>query len=189
MDEHYSSAKVELRKAPQLTLVTAIAVVRGIEKATGIDVEIKWPNDLLIQGRKVAGILTEMQADPDQVNSVIIGIGINVNQSSFPKEVTEIATSLSLETGKSFPRAAIIAHIFNEFQWLYDAYLTKGFSFLKPLWEARNITLGKEIVARTPKATLEGIAEEIDEEGVLILRDKQGTTHRIYSADIDLLKK
>lgn len=180
--------KVELRKAPQLTLVTAIAVVRGIEKTTGLNVEIKWPNDLLIKGKKIAGILTEMQADPDQVNSVIIGIGINVNQLDFPEEVKDTATSLYLETGKSSSRAEIIAHILNELQWLYEAYLTRGFSFLKPLWEARNITLGEKIVARTPKETLKGVAEGIDEEGVLLLRDEHGVIHRIYSADIDLSK-
>ncbi|MDQ0257446.1 BirA family biotin operon repressor/biotin-[acetyl-CoA-carboxylase] ligase [Evansella vedderi] len=180
--------EVELREAPQITLVTAIAVVRGIEKATDIEVDIKWPNDLLLCGKKIAGILTEMQADPDRVNSVIVGIGINVNQTSFPEDVKGVATSLSAMTGKIYHRAAIIAEILNEFQWLYDTYLTKGFSFLKPLWEARAVTIGKKIIARTPKESIEGIAEGIDEEGVLLLRDNNNKLHRIYSADIDLSK-
>lgn len=180
--------KVELRKAPQLTLVTAIAVVRGIEKVTGIEVDIKWPNDLLLNGKKIAGILTEMQADPDHVNSVIIGVGLNVNQISFPPVMKEIATSLLIETNERYPRAEIIAEILKEFEWLYETYLTKGFAFLKPLWEARATTIGKQIVARTARETLEGTALGIDDTGVLLLEDASGNIHHIYSADIDLAK-
>ncbi|UCZ54805.1 biotin--[acetyl-CoA-carboxylase] ligase [Bacillus shivajii] len=180
--------KVDFRRAPQLTLVTAVAVVRAIEHVTKLEAEIKWPNDLLLNGKKIAGILTEMQADPDQIKAVIIGVGINVNHRSFPEGIEDIATSLANESDRTFNRAELIAQILKEFEWLYDAYLTKGFSFIKPLWEARSNTIGRMIKARTANDVIEGFAEGIDEEGVLLLRDKTGDRHNIYSADIDIAK-
>ncbi|SDY88139.1 BirA family transcriptional regulator, biotin operon repressor / biotin-[acetyl-CoA-carboxylase] ligase [Evansella caseinilytica] len=176
---------MEIRKAPQLTLVAAVAAARAVRQVCGIDADIKWPNDLLLHNKKIAGILTEMQAEMDQMKSVVIGIGMNVNEISFPSGVHEVATSLKKETGKCFKRADIVVSILNEFQWLYDAYLTKGFPFIKPLWEARAVTIGKEITAKTHKDTIVGTAEGIDDEGVLLIKDKAGHHHRIYSADIE----
>lgn len=181
--------KVDFRKAPQLTLVTAVAAVRAIEHITTLEAEIKWPNDILLNGKKIAGILTEMQADPDQIKAVIIGLGMNVNQSSFPDGIKDIATSLSIEADRTFNRAELITQILKEFEWIYEAYLTKGFSIIKPLWEARSNTIGKMIKARTTQNVIEGFAEGIDEEGVLLLRDKHGEVHKIYSADIDVAKQ
>lgn len=180
--------KLDFRQAPQLTLVTAVAVTRAVKQVTGVEMEIKWPNDLLLKGKKVCGILTEMQADPDRIQSIIIGIGLNVNQQHFSEEIAELATSLQKETGHTFDRAEIIAEILKEFAWLYETYLTKGFSFVKPLWEAYEITIGKEIVARTAANTKTGLAIGIDDEGVLLLQDDNQEVHRIYSADITIEK-
>ena len=93
------------QKAPQFTLIAAVAVVQAIEEVCGLSPEIKWPNDILLNGRKVTGILTELQAEADKINSIIIGIGMNVNQKAedFPEELRTIATSLSLEKGKNYP--------------------------------------------------------------------------------------
>ncbi|ADU30164.1 biotin--[acetyl-CoA-carboxylase] ligase [Evansella cellulosilytica] len=180
---------IEMQQTPQLTLVAAVALARAIKEATNYDVQIKWPNDLIFNGKKIAGILTEMQSDPDRVKSVIIGIGINVNQQTFPESIANIASSLSLETRETFHRVAIIEHFLREFQWLYHTYLEKGFSFIKPLWEARAISIGEEILAKTANGELKGVAEGISDEGVLLLKDSEGNSHRIYSADIHLLEK
>lgn len=176
---------INIRQASQLTLVTAVAVTRALREKTGLNVEIKWPNDLLINGKKLVGILTEMQADPDRVQSVIIGIGVNVNHDFFSGEVSSIATSLKLEAGQTFDRAEVIGSILSEFSWLYETYLTKGFSLIKPLWEAHSLSIGKKIIARRQKDSIEGEAIGITDEGVLLLKDKNGETHHIYSADID----
>jgi len=176
---------IDIRQAPQLTLVTAVAVTRALRDITGVNIEIKWPNDLLVNGKKLVGILTEMQADPDRIQSVIIGIGVNVNHDQFYDEMSSIATSLKLETDQNFDRAEIIGKILSEFSWLYEMYMTKGFSLVKPLWEAHTLSIGKNIIARRAKDSIEGEAIGINDEGVLLLKDKDGQIHEIYSADID----
>ncbi|NEU31184.1 biotin--[acetyl-CoA-carboxylase] ligase [bacterium LRH843] len=176
------------QKTPQLTLLTAVAVVRAIKQQTGIKCDIKWPNDVLINGKKIVGILTEMQADPDVVHSVIIGIGLNANQllEEMDPDIRKIATSLAIEKGKEVERASLISAILNEFEILYDLYIEQGFSAIRPLWEAHSISVGTHLYARTMKEVLYGYATGITEDGVLLLVDEKGTEHRIYSADIEI---
>ncbi len=177
--------KIPPQQAPQLTLLAAVAVIRGITETTELQCEIKWPNDILLNGKKVVGILTEMQADPDQIHSVIIGIGINVNQTSFPKEIQEIATSLKLEKGQEINRAHLMRSIMAEFEKLYELFLSDGFYPIKQMWEAHAVTIGRRIIARTINGAIEGFAKGITEDGILLLEDSHGRTHKIYSADID----
>ncbi|MCR6096487.1 biotin--[acetyl-CoA-carboxylase] ligase [Salipaludibacillus agaradhaerens] len=177
---------IAFEQAPQLTLLTAVSVTRAIEKLSKVNVTIKWPNDLLINGKKVCGILTEMQADTDRLLSVIIGIGLNVNHKQFSDPLTDIATSLFIETGKTYDRSQLIGGILDEFTKLYQLYLDDGFAIIKPLWEAHASSTGKKISARTATTVIEGIALGIDNEGVLLLEDEAGKVHKIYSADIDL---
>lgn len=177
--------KIPPQQAPQLTLLAAVAVIRGIASSTNLQCEIKWPNDILLDGKKIVGILTEMQADPDQIHSVIIGIGINVNQNNFPEEIQEIATSLKLVKGEEINRAHVMQSIMAEFELLYELFLKEGFLPVKQMWEAHAITIGRRIVARTIKGAIEGFAKGITEDGVLLLEDNYGTMHKIYSADID----
>ncbi|UTR08491.1 biotin--[acetyl-CoA-carboxylase] ligase [Alkalihalobacillus sp. LMS6] len=179
---------IPIAQTPQLTLVAAVAVVRAIEKVTGIDCEIKWPNDLLVKGKKLVGILTEMAADPDQLHYVIVGMGINCQQSGadFHEDVKGIATSIYQETGKTVHRATLIAEVMNEFEWLYRCYQEEGFRVIKPLWEARSISLHKKIHARTAKQVITGYASGLTDEGQLCITDLNGTTHLIHSGDIEL---
>lgn len=179
---------IPLTKAPQLTLLTAVAVVQAIEEKTGLIPEIKWPNDILINGKKVTGILTELQAEADRIHSIIIGIGINVNQKKedFPLEIQETASSLFIEKGESIPRAQLIQSIFKHFEKLYLLYLKDGFFPIKLLWESYAVSIGKQIRARTLTETIEGKALGITDEGVLKIKDKDGAVHSIYSADIEL---
>lgn len=178
-------------KTPQLTLLTAVAIVRAIKEVTGISCEIKWPNDVLINGKKLVGILTEMHAEPDVVRSVIIGIGVNVNeqQEDIPEEIQSIATSLAIEKGEQVRRAPLIAAILNEMEKLYDLYVVEGFSVIRPLWEAHSISIHTHIRARTANDVIYGYAKGITDDGVLLLEDENGVIHRIYSADIEISPK
>ena len=179
---------IPLPKAPQLTLLAAVAIVQAIEDLTGLLPEIKWPNDILIKGKKVTGILTELEAEADRINSIIIGIGMNVNQTKddFPSELQQIATSLSLEKGEKVARADLIKGIFMNLEKLYLLYLEEGFLPIKLLWESYAISIGKNITARTLTHSIIGKAQGITDDGVLIIEDEQGKTHHVYSADIEL---
>jgi BirA family transcriptional regulator, biotin operon repressor / biotin---[acetyl-CoA-carboxylase] ligase len=179
---------IPLPKAPQLTLLAAVAIVQAIEEYTGLLPEIKWPNDILIKGKKITGILTELEAEADRINSVIIGIGMNVNQTKedFPSELQEIATSLLLEKGERISRAELIKGIFNNLEKLYLLYLEEGFLPIKLLWESYAISIGKKITARTLTNSIIGTARGITEDGVLIIEDEHGKNHHVYSADIEL---
>lgn len=175
------------QQAPQLTLLTAVAAVRAIEEATGITPEIKWPNDIMVNGKKIAGILTELQAEADRIHSVIIGIGLNVNQriNDFPEDLKDIATSLYVETGNQIKRADMIQEFCVQFEKMYLLFLEKGFYPIKLLWESYAKGIGFEIRARTFRGVIIGKALGITDEGVLQIEDKEGTIHKIYSADID----
>lgn len=175
------------QQAPQMTLVAAVAITRAIEEVTGLTPQIKWPNDLLINGKKVTGILTEMQADPDLVKSIIIGIGINVNQdeTEFPAELTSIATSLKIAKGETINRAALIAAVLKYLEQYTDLYVTNGFKPIKLLWESYSNTIGKDVRAVMVRETVAGKAIGITEEGMLQLQLANGTIRGIYSGDIE----
>jgi BirA family transcriptional regulator, biotin operon repressor / biotin---[acetyl-CoA-carboxylase] ligase len=175
-----------MQKAPQLTLVTAVAVVQAIEEVTNLLPQIKWPNDILISGKKVTGILTEMQADADRINAIIVGIGINVNQNrdDFPKEIQQIATSLAAELGQEISRARLMQAVFARLEKLYQTYLKEGFFPIKLLWESYALSIGKEIIARTVTGDIHGKALGITEDGVLNIQQANGEIRQVYSADI-----
>jgi len=172
--------------APQFTLIAAVALTRSIADVAGITPSIKWPNDLLINGKKCTGILTELQAEADRVQSIILGIGVNVNQSveDFPDELRSIATSIKIETGQEIDRAMLTAKIFEYMEKYTDLYLNEGFKPLKLLWESYSDTIGKRIRASMVNKEMVGKAVGITEEGVLQLQTDDGVIHGIYSADI-----
>jgi BirA family transcriptional regulator, biotin operon repressor / biotin---[acetyl-CoA-carboxylase] ligase len=176
------------QKAPQFTLITAVAVVQAIEEVTELQPQIKWPNDILINGKKVTGILTELQAESDKINSIIIGIGMNVNHSieHFPDEIQPIATSLAIEQGAQLSRAEVVQNILERMESLYTLYMKEGFTPIKLLWESYAVSIGKRIRARTINGTIEGTALGITADGVLKIEDQAGTVHQIYSADIEV---
>ncbi|AZU63127.1 biotin--[acetyl-CoA-carboxylase] ligase [Neobacillus mesonae] len=179
---------IPLTKAPQLTLLTAVAVVQAMEEITGLTPGIKWPNDILIDGKKVTGILTELQAEADRIHSIIIGVGINVNQKleDFPLELQDKASSLSIQKGEQISRAELIRTIFKHFEKLYSLYLKQGFIPIKILWEGYAVSIGRILKARTLTEVIEGKALGITDEGVLKIEDQSGVIHHVYSADIEL---
>ncbi|MFC0271630.1 biotin--[acetyl-CoA-carboxylase] ligase [Metabacillus herbersteinensis] len=180
--------QIPLSQTPQLTLLAAVAIVQAIEEVTTLKPDIKWPNDILVNGKKLVGILTELQAEADRVHSVIIGMGINVNhdQDHFPTDLQDIATSIAIEAGEKADRAELIQQILLKFEVLYNLYLSKGFKPIKLLWESYAISLNKTVVARTLHGSLTGKAIGINEDGVLLLETESGNIEKIYSADIEV---
>lgn len=176
--------------APQFTLVAAVATTRAIQDVTGVRPDIKWPNDLLINGLKVTGILTEMQADPDRINAIIIGIGINVNHDAddFDENLVNIATSLKIASGKSIDRAKLVAKLLFYLEKYSKQYVEEGFQNIKTLWEEYSCTIGNRIKATTIRETFIGKAIGITDDGVLKIQLDDGTIQKVYSADIELQK-
>src|SRR5690606_12625679 len=138
------------QKAPQFTLVTAVAVVRAVEEVTKLQPKIKWPNDILMDGKKCTGILTELQSDADGIQALIIGIGLNANQEmdDFSDEVKDIATSLKLETGQPVSRQQLVGAILYYLEKYTGMYINEGFGALKLMWESYSTTIGKPVRAR-----------------------------------------
>lgn len=176
-------------QAPQYTLVTAVSLVMAMKSLyKNFSPEIKWPNDILINGRKCAGILTEMLAEMDRVDGLLVGIGINVNQapSDFPEELNNIATSISIEEGNKVDRAKLVAEILKYLEMYTDEYVENGFKAIKKLWEEHSGTIGKRIKATTLREVIEGVAIGITDDGVLEIQMDHGEIKKVYSADIEI---
>ena len=176
--------------APQFTLVTAVAVVNAIKALyPDVNATIKWPNDILIGGKKCTGILTEMVAEADRVEAILVGIGINVNQQleDFPTELMSIATSLSMVLGETVDRAQLVAKVLYYLEHYCDLYVKHGFGRIKTLWEEASATIGSEVRATTLREVIEGKAIAITEAGVLQIETAAGDIKSVYSADIELL--
>lgn len=178
---------IKPRQAPQLTLLTAVALVKAIKKAVGIECQIKWPNDILYKGKKLVGILTELQTETDSIRAVLVGTGLNVNQSmeDIPENLHDVATSLKIIKGEEVDRTRLIQCILEAFESLYLTYLQEGFNIIRLMWESYALTIGQFLTAQaTNGETVTGIAQGIDEAGLLLLKDEQGTQYRVLSANI-----
>jgi len=178
---------IPLPQIPQLTLLAAVAMHRAITRKTGLDIGIKWPNDLLIGGQKISGILMESAAEEARVKYVLAGIGISVNLDAedFPPDIRPKATSLKLAAGREWDRPRIVAEVLDEFEKLYEIYLNEGFSPIRTLWEMNAVTLGKPAVLNTPEGTVEGVPETLDDAGGLVVRMPDGKLRVFYSADVE----
>jgi len=162
--------EIDPNNASMLTLITAMAVAGGIEKTTGLECKIKWPNDIVVHGKKVCGILTEMSTQMDYINYIVIGIGINVQNESFPEEIGEVATSLWIESGKKQKRAAIIEAVWEEFEKYYDIYLkTEDMQGLVGEYDQKLANMNKQVRVLDPKDPYEGTARGITPKGELIV--------------------
>ena len=173
--------------APQLTFLSAVAVARAIEQATALKPEIKWPNDVLINGRKVAGLLNEMSAETDGINFVILGIGVNLNMTAaqFPADLRTPATSLLLEQGCPVNRAQFAALMLGELDRLYTGFLSRGFDPVRDEWQQRCNAGGREIVvSESGVETVRGMFNGIDGDGALLLRTPDGRAERVLNGDV-----
>lgn len=157
--------------ASMLTLVAALAVAKAITSVTGEEAMIKWPNDIVINGKKVCGILTEMNAQFDYINHIVVGIGINVHNESFPEEISQMASSLMIEAGgKRFHRAQIIAETMSYFEQYYDTFLeTQDLSALVREYDELLVNRNKSVRVLDPKEPFDGKAMGITPKGELIV--------------------
>ncbi len=170
----------------RITLMTAVAVVKAIRGLYKIKVKIKWPNDILIKGKKVCGILTEMSAGLEKINWVIVGIGINVNIdiSEAPKDIQKNIISLKEILGKDIPRVKIVQIFFEEFEKYYDIFKKKEFSLILNEWKLYNNTIGKKIKIDVGEKTIIGEAIDINESGAIILKKEDGKSTEIISGTV-----
>ena len=174
----------------QLTIAAATALFRAIQAQTGLTPEIKWPNDILIRGKKVAGILTELNAELDKVKYVILGMGLNVNTAAgeFPAELRRLATSLKIETGRSQDRAALAVRILRELDRDYERVGAGRFEAVADEWEKHCSTIGHHVAIRIGDRKIQGRAESLDTDGALLLRTEHGHLERIIGGDVTVEK-
>lgn len=162
--------EINPNNASMLTLVAAMATTRAIRRVTGVPAMIKWPNDIVMNGKKVCGILTEMSAQFDYINHIVIGIGINVHNEDFPEEIAKTASSLYLESGQHIHRASLIEAFLEEFEDVYAEYLkTEDMEGLQKEYDAMLVNRGRQVRVLDPKEPFEGKAMGITKKGELIV--------------------
>lgn len=173
--------------APQLTLLTATVLADAIYYHTGIKAQIKWPNDILINGKKVGGILTEMQTEQDQIEYVIIGIGLNINhtEGDLPENLQQTATSLAIAANKKWDTVALIQEILFTFENTFDSYLRDGFPQIKFKWERYGYKIGEIIQIKTSQQKWQAVFQGIAEDGALLITKSNGENQKLYSAEIE----
>lgn len=171
-----------------ITLTAGVAVAEAIEQVTGLKPGIKWPNDVLIDGRKVCGILTEIAAEWDKVHHLILGIGINVNQTEadLPADLRGSAGSLRLASGGRVSRHHLCVALLDEFARRYPAFQRDGFAAVRADWLRRSVTIGQHVTARSAAGTVSGIADGVDADGALLIRTENGATVRVTSGEVTL---
>jgi BirA family biotin operon repressor/biotin-[acetyl-CoA-carboxylase] ligase len=176
-------------RAAQLTFLSVVATARAIEAVTPLRPSIKWPNDLLLNGKKVAGLLNEMSAETEKVNFIVLGIGVNINMDheQFPDDLRHPATSLFLEAGKPVRRLDLVRTLLEALDALYDSYLLNGYGPVREEWLTRCTFLGRRIRVNFQDNELQGTAEGIDEEGALLVRTPDGGLERVLAGDVTIL--
>jgi BirA family transcriptional regulator, biotin operon repressor / biotin---[acetyl-CoA-carboxylase] ligase len=177
-------------EATQLTVVAATALVRAIEATTTVRPVIKWPNDLLVDGRKIAGVLTELSAELDTIKHLILGIGLDVNQTAgdFPSEIRSLATSLRIAGGDALSRPELATRVLRELDADYARIRRGKFDAVADEWESRCTTIGRNVAVRIGERLVRGCAESLDDDGALLLRTQHGRLERIIGGDVTVEK-
>ena len=174
-------------KASMLTLVAGMAVVAGIRQISGLSPQIKWPNDAVVDGKKICGILTEMSTEEDSIRYVVVGIGINANTSDFPEEIRETATSLALELGHPVRRTLLINGVMCAFEEYYRIYReTLDMSRLKEIYDQELVNVEREVKVLAPGGDYTGISHGINNQGELIVELSDGTIREVNSGEVSV---
>lgn len=171
-----------------MTVASATALRRALETNAGVKATIKWPNDILINGKKTAGILTELSAELDRVKHIILGIGVDVNLSAseFPTELRKLATSLRIESGKMISRAELAVAILRELDKEYARVNAGEFENVAHEWEEHCGTIGQEVTIQVGERRIHGRAESLDDDGALLVRTEHGHLERIIGGDVTM---
>ena len=174
-------------KASMVTLVMALAVAEGIRETCGVEAGIKWPNDIVVNGKKVCGILTEMSVEKDFIHHVVIGVGINVGLQEFAPELADTATSLQAECGRKVPKAALVANIMKAFEKYYESFREKtDLSDLVDSYNKMLVNRGKTVRVLDPKGEYSGVAEGINELGELLVELPDGHVENVYAGEVSV---
>ena len=181
--------QVAISRLPQLTLLAAVATAEAIEEISSLSVELKWPNDIMIEKKKAGGILTESVMRADLSPMAVVGIGINVNTTleQFPAELREQVTSLALAAGRFVPRLRIAAAILGHLEPLYDTFQHKGLAPVLPRWLHYGRVAGKPVRCTTERGVEEGVALGLDVDGALLVRSREDPSVRIVSGEVVFL--
>ncbi len=169
-----------------IPLYVAVGVARAVERVTKLSVDCKWPNDLLISGKKFAGILIEGSFKQNTVESVIVGIGINVNQQSFPPDLQNKATSLRLETNKEVDRRALLSETLSSLEELYKTINSNEIQSIITLWLSRSTMINKPISVSQQGNVISGIVTGLSKEGALVLQSN-GTEKKLFAGDVTIV--
>lgn len=181
--------------ASMLTLLAGMACARAVREETGLKAEIKWPNDLVLSGKKICGILTEMSTELEEIHYICTGIGINVNQTEFPEEIRNTATSLKLEREKlqekegcgEFGRSVLIASCMKWFEDYYEKFLLSGdFSQLKEEYESMLANLNREVLVLDPAGEYSGVCQGIDAMGRLLVELPHKEVKAVLSGEVSV---
>lgn len=173
--------------ASMLTLVAALAAAKGIEACAQVESLIKWPNDIVINGRKICGILTEMSADPDCINYVVVGIGINVNMEQFPEEICQVAASIYTESGRKLKRSVLISAVMEAFEEYYSAFMeTADMSSLLEEYNGKLANCGRTVRVLDPAGEYSGTAQGINSQGELLVEMEDKTVRTVMSGEVSV---
>jgi len=174
--------KISPSASPMLTLLAAVSICEAIKKVAGLDAQIKWPNDVFCGNKKIAGILTEMNAEVDKVNFVVIGIGLNVNNDK--KSLVAQATSLKEQAGQSISRILLLQELLRRIENNYFLLEDRGGQGIIDKWRSFSLTLGRRVKVYCQDKHVEGQAVDIDQDGALLIRKDSGLTQKVFSGDV-----
>jgi BirA family biotin operon repressor/biotin-[acetyl-CoA-carboxylase] ligase len=183
--------KLPPARAPQITLMAAVALAEALESFLPVPPRIKWPNDITVDGKKLAGILTEMSCSPERVDFVILGIGVNINYPPdlMPEEIRQRATSVLAERQKKIRREDFLRRLIQYLDRCYGEIEEIGFGALAPRWEAYFGLRGQRVRIELLDQVMFGTAKGIDQDGALLLEDDRGELHRVIAGDVTPVKK
>ena len=176
-------------EAPQLTFLSAVGICRAIEQLTDLSPKVKWPNDITLHGKKVAGLLKGMNWETDQVNFVVLGMGVNLNMTpgQFPKQLAYPATSLAIELGHSVCRIAFTRALLHHVDLLYSDYLLHGISTVRKAWTERCDWVGRGVEVDCHNQTITGVVQGLGNDGALLVATKDGIVEEVLAGDVRLI--
>jgi BirA family biotin operon repressor/biotin-[acetyl-CoA-carboxylase] ligase len=183
--------KISPHQASLITLMAAVATAEAIQKFSGFLPLIKWPNDILLRGRKAAGLLNEIHSEMDRIHFVILGVGVNLNmdEKMFSKEIRAVATSLKIEIGRTVSRKAFLQFFLQELEKWYSIFLEEGGAVILKAWRDRAHIKGRQVKVTSFGETVAGIAIDVDSDGALILETEDGKQKRVVAGDIEYKEK
>jgi BirA family biotin operon repressor/biotin-[acetyl-CoA-carboxylase] ligase len=181
---------IPIHKAPLITLMGAVAVAEAIRTTYGLEAGIKWPNDILVSGKKVSGLLTEMSAEQDRIRHIVLGIGVDVNMEmdELPPDVYSLTTTLAAEVGAKINRTALLQQVLRDLERWYQKFLGNEKDVLNE-WKKLNMTVGNRITVSGAGEALDGLAQGVDNDGRLIVRLDDGAIRMVAAGDVTIVKR